>query len=65
MKNCKNCAWYCHADRKCYGNNFLLSWGFVGTKLDGDNGVCSKWTFDGLEDWEREPEALMTMEGAE
>ena len=59
MKTCKNCAWYCHSDGKCYGRCY-----------DGDRvtifgltGCCSDWTFDGLGDWEREPEeALVTME---
>lgn len=62
MNNCSNCAWYCHWDRKCYGNDFLLSWGFVGTQMDSDNGVCSKWTFDGLIDEEREDCILMAKE---
>lgn len=61
-KNCKTCAWYCHSDRHCYG--------FMG-KVHGEpmpvskNWTCGKWTFDGLEEWEREEtEALMTMEPA-
>lgn len=62
MENtCKNCAWFCHSDGQCYGR-----------RTDGDRvtifgltGKCSDWTFDGLEDWEREDcekSALMAME---
>lgn len=63
MKNtCKNCAWYCHTDRQCYG---------LMVKIHGEpmkvskNWTCSKWAFDGLEDFERkdcEKSALMAME---
>lgn len=57
MGNCNNCAWYCHADGKCYGSC-----------ADGcaalpelNTGICLNWSYDGLEDWEREPDTLMTM----
>ena len=60
-KNCMNCAWYCHADGKCYG----------GTDISGKGAeyvrerafACKVWTFDGLDDWERE-DTLVTMEMA-
>lgn len=57
MGNCNNCAWFCHADGRCYGSD-----------PDGNEalpvlntGICHNWQFDGLEDWEREPETLVTM----
>ena len=58
-KKCGNCAWYCHSDKKCYGTvkNVL---GYAGMTPVTD--VCGCWSFDGLEDWEREPNALMTMD---
>ena len=68
MKTCENCAWYCHADGKCYGNPFLMSGMEIGAALTvpADQGACCDWAFDGLEDWEREDckleETLMTME---
>lgn len=62
MNNCKNCAWYCHADGKCYGNNALLEGEDVGCFVDTEIG-CRTWSFDGLKDWEREPEeTFMTVE---
>ena len=67
MKNCKNCAWYCHADGKCYGCQVD---DFGGTRqiFAPKYTSCDHWTFDGLQDWEREacePEnALVTMEVA-
>ena len=61
---CKNCAWFCHADGKCYGNSALLRGieiGMLANKVSG----CVDWQFDGLEDWERvETETLMTVEMA-
>lgn len=64
-KNCMNCAWYCHADEKCYGTPFLLSGLEVGATLTvpAEDGCCRQWAFDGLEDWERE-DTLVTMEMA-
>ena len=51
-KNCNNCAWYCHADGKCYGGN---DDGIpVYAHVNAHNRNCHYWTFDGLEDWERE-----------
>lgn len=68
MENtCKSCAWYCHADGKCYGNLFLPNGFEVGAKLTfpAEKGRCKDWQFDGLEDWEREEtETLMTVEMA-
>ena len=55
-RNCDNCAWYCHADHECYARE-IGGWSM---RLSPWN--CEAWSFDGLEDWEREPEALMTME---
>lgn len=66
-KNCMNCAWFCHADGKCYGTPFLMSGLEVGATLTvpAEQGCCRSWAFDGLEDWEREPEeTLVTMEMA-
>lgn len=62
-KNCANCAWFCHADGKCYG-----SW--TGDAYEIPNSVkesgCRFWSADGLTDEERADlypqEALMTME---
>ena len=61
MDSCKNCAWYCHSDGKCYGTDARLD-GIV--RAQKPIGIkCTFWQFDGLEDWEREEsEALMTME---
>ena len=63
MKNCLNCAWYCHADGKCYGTPFLLSGMEVGATptVPAEEGCCRQWAFDGLEEWERE-DTLVTME---
>ena len=62
-KSCINCAWFCHADGKCYGTPFLLEGMEVGAVLTTDpaDGCCRDWAFDGLEDWERS-DALVTME---
>lgn len=64
MKKCKNCAWFCHADQSCYATSARL-FGIVPGVTQDPNGSCRDWTFDGLEDWEREPEeTLVTMECA-
>ena len=59
-KNCNNCAWFCHADGRCYG-----SWSGCSYEIPDvvkENG-CRDWTADGLEDWEREDaDALVTMD---
>ena len=57
-KQCANCAWFCHMDRKCYGIEGMNN----GYPTIPDGCECSLWAYDGLEDWEREPETLMTME---
>ena len=58
-KSCNNCAWFCHADGKCYGNSIRVE---LATTTTTDN-YCRDWAFDGLEDWERtDCETLMTME---
>ncbi len=75
-KRCTNCAWFCHADGRCYAHQ--IEWeGFArdhkyelrkGFDMSypvrkPDEVFCMLWTFDGLEDWEREEQpALMTME---
>ena len=62
-KNCMNCAWYCHADGKCYGTPFG-----VGAEITVPTweGSCGDWVNDGLGDEERAslyPEyTLVTME---
>ena len=65
MKSCKNCAWYCHADGKCWGNTLNIG---LEIFIPAADACCKDWTFDGLQNWEREtcePEnALMTMEEA-
>lgn len=64
-KKCNNCAWYCHADGKCYGREDRLHRGadmFAYIYKPEEPRDCSLWAFDGLEDWEREElDALMTM----
>ena len=67
-KNCTNCAWYCHADGRCYGSeNALAGYPDIFDSIiydpHQDMATCSKWSFDGLEEEERE--ALMTMEMTE
>ena len=65
-KKCENCAWFCHTDGKCYGTAARLS-GLVPASFPAvwQGSACETWTFDGLEEWEREEtEALMTMEPA-
>ena len=58
MKNCNNCAWFCHMDGRCYGNAIRIE---MTTTTTTDN-YCKNWTFDGLGDEERE--ALMTVDVA-
>ena len=53
MNKCNNCCWYCHSDSKCYKPDLVLPapvW---------SEDKCSKWSYDGLTEEERE--ALMTM----
>ena len=59
-KKCKTCAWFCHADGKCYGTEIRLKGIGLPKKPKTGNGCCA-WAFDGLEDWERETDALVTM----
>ena len=66
-KNCTNCAWFCHADGKCYGTEFILDGMEIGAVLTEapEEGCCRDWAFDGLKDEEREElDALVTMEMA-
>jgi hypothetical protein len=60
-----NCAWFCHADGKCYGieQDELQGEGFPLPKEWINDSDCVRWAFDGLEDWERE-DTLVTMEMA-
>lgn len=58
-KNCNNCAWFCHAEGKCYGTEARLS-GIQLAKKPKTGTGCRAWSFDGLEEWERE-DTLMTM----
>ena len=53
QKKCGNCAWYCHADGKCYGTEHRLSGAVNAQHPHNYFGNCKAWTFDGLEDWER------------
>lgn len=62
INSCHNCWFHCHTDGRCY----------LDPRSDYDEDYalkvrmmmpCTYWKFDGLEDWEREPEdALVTME---
>ena len=52
MKTCNNCAWYCHTDGNCYGTKARL-YNIVPAST-APNYACSDWSYDGLDDWERE-----------
>ena len=59
MKNCNNCAWFCHSDGKCYGTEIRLAG--IGLPKKPKTGTgCGAWQADGLTDDERD--AFMTME---
>ena len=63
MKTCKNCAWYCHIDGKCWGNKMNIG---LEIFIPAGDGYCKDWSYDGLDDWEREQivepsNTLMTM----
>ena len=59
MKNCSNCAWYCHGDSQCYGNGCHEE---LAVEVSPDH-VCKYWMSDGISDEEREElDALVTME---
>lgn len=62
MKNCNNCAWYCHSDGKCYGNSALRLGIEIGISVYKPLKDCPVWASDGLTDYERETMTLMTME---
>ena len=51
MKTCKMCAWYCHTDGKCYVPCMRPS------EVNKEYS-CHDYTFDGLEDWERDNDGL-------
>ena len=54
MGQCKNCAWYCHADGMCYGTKECMNSFARPLKVPNANAhACGFWQFDGLEDWER------------
>ena len=60
-KRCATCAWYCHADGRCYGgygDNSAVTYIAIPEAME-----CDNWTFDGLEDWERD--TLVTMDEVE
>lgn len=69
MKTCKNCAWYCHSEGTCWENGPAMYWGhYLAEYKDKNSEACDKWSFDGLEDWERDQldpsnmDSLMTVE---
>lgn len=52
--SCGNCAWYCHADGRCYGCGAAHKLPAVfAIPMPPEKTACGKWQFDGLEDWER------------
>ncbi len=55
MEKCGNCAWYCHAEGKCYGTVARL-YGVVTSMeyRDVRAEACKQWQFDGLTEQERE-----------
>ena len=53
-KNCKNCAWYCHANGCCYGTEPRLYAIVPASEVHIPTIACKSWAFDGLEDWERD-----------
>ena len=61
MEKCKNCAWFCHSNGSCYRPDMMQA-----VRISTpERSACHSWTFDGLEDWEREAcetDALVTME---
>ena len=62
---CKNCAWYCHSDSRCYGSAPAMIVGFpFAIEMQPEHEGCGSWQFDGLKDYERE-DTLMTMAGEE
>jgi len=64
-KKCRTCAWYCHSNGFCYGNALLLNGIEIWIPMEENHAACDYWSFDGLEDWERDackPAALVTME---
>lgn len=58
MNDCKTCAWYCHADGKCYVPLYTEPMDIP----EWMRRSCLCWTADGLTDEEREAYTLMTME---
>lgn len=50
LNKCSNCAWYCHTDSQCYANAVQEE---LAVPVSPEH-LCNHWTFDGLEDWERE-----------
>lgn len=55
MDNCRNCAWYCHSDGKCYAADIAPLGNIRGAVkvYEPELFSCRDWQFDGLEDWER------------
>lgn len=67
MKTCNTCAWYCHSNGQCYGNALLPEGIEIGLPINEAHAACENWSFDGLQDWERdackrEDDTLVTME---
>lgn len=72
MKNCNSCAWFCHADGRCWAHQFELQDNPIVNHRDWTCAVkdpnfalCMHWTADGLSDEERASlyeDALVTME---
>lgn len=56
MRNCSNCAWYCHYDKKCYVPCMSRACEV------NEEYSCHDHEYDGLTDEEREEYTLMTME---
>lgn len=54
-KKCNNCAWYCHSNQACYGTPERMNAETDSYEYrDARSEACTLWTFDCLEDWERE-----------
>lgn len=56
MTTCFNCAWYCHADKKCYAMEIAPVNGCNQPIVIAEPKLyhCRDWQFDGCEDWMRE-----------
>ena len=57
-KCCNNCWFYCHGNGKCYAAGLIKQVNdcFQEEEMAEEKDpmdFCSRWAFDGLEDWER------------